>query len=91
MVKVRKIVLDVLKPHEPNGLAFTTALAERTPGSTVNLTVTAVDEKTETVVVVIEGESLDFAVIRETIAAMGCSVHSIDEVNAENTGPAERD
>lgn len=80
MITVRKIVLDVLKPHRPNGLEFASLLAEKCPESIVNLNVNAVDENTESVVIVIEGDDLHYDVILAAIQEMGGSVHSIDEV-----------
>jgi hypothetical protein len=88
MVHVKRIVLDVLKPHDPNGLEFTTAIAKKIPGCRLKLTVTAMDAKTESVILVIEGENLHFHVITEVIGNLGGSIHSIDEVDVEN-GPVD--
>ena len=63
MVHIKRIALDILKPHKPNALDFTTAIAEKVPGSKIRLTVTAMDEKTETVLLIIEGEQVQFNVI----------------------------
>ena len=32
MVHLKRVVLDVLKPHTPNALDFTTAISEKVPG-----------------------------------------------------------
>jgi hypothetical protein len=80
MIRIRKIVFDVLKPHRPTGLEFATALAEKSPGSVVNVNVDAMDQNTESVVVRVEGEHLDFDAISEAIIEMGGSIHSVDEV-----------
>jgi hypothetical protein len=84
MVKVKRIVLDVLKPHQPNGLEFASTIAEQVPGAGVKLTVTAVDEKTETVVIIIEGNGLSYDVIHDVISSQGGSIHSIDEVEVQS-------
>ena len=84
MVLVKRIVLDVLKPHQPNGLEFAKAIAERGADYRVTFTVQEVDEKTETVQIIIEGEDIDFDVITETIASLGGSLHSIDEVEVSS-------
>jgi len=84
MVKVKRIVLDVLKPHQPNGLEFASTIAEQVPGAGVKLTVTAVDEKTETVVIIIEGDGLSYDVIHDVISSQGGSIHSIDEVEVQS-------
>lgn len=85
MASIRKIVLDVLKPHQPNGVDFATALAELSPDYQVRLTVVEVDEKTESVIVVLEGENIAFDPIVDLIRKMGASVHSIDEVEVHGS------
>ena len=84
MINVKRIVLDVLKPHQPNGLEFTSAIAEQSPGARVKFTVIEVDEQTETVVIDIEGQDLRYNDITEAISNMGGTVHSIDEVEVES-------
>lgn len=80
MVHVKKLMLDVLKPHEPNGLSFACAIAGRGPDYHVTFTVQEVDEKTENVIIIIRGEDIQFDAIVETITELGGSLHSIDEV-----------
>ena len=84
MVYVKRLVLDVLKPHVPSGLEFAKTLAEQGPGYAVKFTVMEVDEKTETVEIIIEGSDIQFAGIEEAIKALGGSLHSIDEVEVVN-------
>jgi len=84
MINVKRFVLDVLKPHQPNGLEFASNIAEKTNGAQVRLTVSGVDEKTETVVIDISGADLHYDSIVDVISAMGGSVHSVDEVEVEN-------
>lgn len=84
MVAVKKIVLDVLKPHQPNALEFSQAIAKAGDDYRVRLTVLEVDENTETLQIEIEGNAIDFEVIRSIISDMGGSLHSIDEVEVHN-------
>ncbi len=84
MVNIKRIVLDVLKPHQPSGLEFASKIAEATNNSQVRLTVNGVDEKTETVVIEISGADLQYESIVAVIVAMGGSVHSVDEVEVQN-------
>ena len=81
MVKVQRIVLDVLKPHSPNGLEFSLQLAEKCPGCRFNFKVLEVDEKTETVVIIVESDSIPYDDVFDAINSMGGSIHSIDEVD----------
>lgn len=83
MIHVRRLVLDILKPHQPNVLEFSTLLAEQ-GNLRVRLTVLEMDDKTETLKVVIEGPDIDFERIRDEISSFGASLHSIDEVEVES-------
>ncbi len=85
MPKTRKLVLDVLKPHQPDALDFSSALADLGADYCVKLTVTEVDENTESTIVIIEGADIHFDIIKEAIEKMGASVHSIDEVEVYGT------
>ena len=81
MVKVQRIVLDILKPHSPNGLEFSIHLAEKCPDCRFNFKVLEVDEKTETVIIIVESESIPYDDVSDAITTMGGSIHSIDEVD----------
>jgi hypothetical protein len=48
------------------------------------VTVTEVDERTESTVVVIEGDDIPYQEIVGIITRLGGSVHSIDEVEVSN-------
>jgi len=89
MVAVKRMVLDVLKPHLPSAIDFSRAIAEVGDGYRVCLTVLEMDENTQTLSLEIEANSIDFAAIESAITAMGGSLHSIDEV--EVLGPVGSD
>jgi len=80
MVFVKRLVLDVLKPHQPNALEFSQAIAEVGDDYRVCLTVLEIDENTETLQLEIEGNSINFEAVQSAISNMGASLHSIDEV-----------
>lgn len=84
MVLVKRVVLDVLKPHQPNALEFTQAIARVGNDYLVRLTVLEMDKNTETVEVVITGNAINFDDIQSTISDMGGSLHSIDEVEVQS-------
>ena len=84
MVSVKRIVLDVLKPHQPNALEFSQAIAETGVDYRVKLIVLEMDENTETVQIELNGSKIDFNVIQSVITKMGGSLHSIDEVEVHN-------
>ena len=85
MPTIRKLVLDVLKPHEPNALEFAVNLAAAGIDMRIKHTVVEVDEKTESTILVIEGNDLAYEDINEAIKKMGASIHSIDEVEVESS------
>lgn len=84
MISVTRMVLDVLKPHQPNALAFCQAIAEVGSDYHVHLTVLEVDENTETLQIVLEAKNIDFEAVQSAISNMGGSLHSIDEVEVHN-------
>jgi hypothetical protein len=83
MVRVKRLVLDILKPHHPGVLEFGSLLAEQGEHR-VRLTVLEMDDRTETLQVVIEGADIDFDRVQAAITGFGASLHSIDEVEVES-------
>ena len=82
---VKLLVLDVLKPHSPNIVDFGKEIAKTDNVENADITVYAVDEKTENVKVVLEGSNLDFEIIRKTIENFGAVVHSVDKIGIGRT------
>ncbi|MCE9688217.1 MULTISPECIES: DUF211 domain-containing protein [Shewanella] len=84
MVTVKKMVLDILKPHRPNALEFCLGVAAVGADYRVQLTVLEMDEKTESLRLQVEGAALDFEAIHGAINTLGGSLHSIDEVEVHS-------
>ena len=84
MLSVKRIMLDVLKPHQPNALEFSQAIAKAGEDYRVRLTVIEMDENTETLQLEVEGSVIDFEAIEAAITSMGGSLHSIDQVEVQN-------
>jgi len=80
MPRVKRLVLDVLKPHRPSSLDFASAVAAAGQGYRVALTVVEVDEQTESVTVTIDADDIHFDAVEQRIRELGGSVHSIDAV-----------
>ncbi|MFW6125675.1 MAG: DUF211 domain-containing protein [Chloroflexota bacterium] len=81
-MQIRRLVVDVLIPYEPNVLAYAESIGDVEGVAGVTIRVTEVDEKTRTLEMTIEGESLSFEAITKAIEELGGAVHSIDEVSA---------
>jgi hypothetical protein len=86
MPVIKRVVLDVLKPHQPNALEFVSAIADRHSGCLIRITVIEVDEKTESTLLEVQGDDVPYDGIVETIKTLGASVHSIDEVEVSSAG-----
>lgn len=90
MPRIRKLVLDVLKPRLPSAPDFAVAIAKLGPDYHVALEVDEIDEKTITTSIVIEGDDLDVERIETVIREMGGAVHSIDHVEVSgDTEPSD--
>ena len=84
MATIRRIILDVLKPHHPNAYEFAMVLADLGSEYVVHLSVIEVDENTESVQLELKAPSIDFELVQAAIIEMGASLHSIDEVDASS-------
>ena len=78
---VRRVILDVLKPHQPNIITLSQKVATLDGILGVNCMVEEVDQETENIKLTIEGPSIDFDEIVKVIEGMGGAVHSIDSVS----------
>ena len=79
MVKLQQVTLDVLKPREPTLLELASALGEGDDYE-IRIRLVEMDEKTETLAVIVSGNDIDLQRLEQTITTLGGSVHSIDEV-----------
>lgn len=86
MVRLKRIVLDVLKPHQPSALEFSREIASLGDDYRVCLTVEEMDENTQTLRLEICGGAIELEAIESTIGSLGASVHSIDLVEVQNHG-----
>jgi hypothetical protein len=77
---VRRLVLDVLKLHDPSIVSFAIALEQVEGVAAVNCTLIEIDAKTENLKVVLEGSNLDYERINARINDLHGSVHSVDQV-----------
>ena len=81
MTQIRRLVLDVLQPREPEMTDYPAEISEMECVDGINSSLIEVDEKVRNVKVTVEGE-IDEQNIRDKIEDIGVSIHSIDEVAA---------
>jgi hypothetical protein len=80
MPPIKYLVLDVLKLHKPSVIELGQIIVKAQKGNSVNIRVEEVDERTETVRVIVKGNSINFTKIRDAIEFHGASIHSVDEI-----------
>ncbi|HDD57607.1 MAG: hypothetical protein DRN09_04545 [Thermoplasmata archaeon] len=79
---IKRLILDVLKPHVPSIVEFAERLAEIEGISGVNISLQEVDKDTDSVKITIEGEDIDYNKVEKVVEECGAVIHSIDGVSA---------
>lgn len=82
MGHIRRLVLDALKPHEPDIVLLASRLSDLEGVSAVNISIYEIDRKVENVKVTVEGPDISYAEVEQTITDLSGTIHSIDEVVA---------
>jgi hypothetical protein len=80
MAAIRRLVVDLLKPHEPSTVAVASTLADLDGVDGVTATLVETDREVQNLLVALEGSDLDVETIERAVTDMGATVHSIDEV-----------
>lgn len=76
-------MLDVIFPKMDGSIISLAEKLTKVSGvEAVNITVKEIDMETETLVVVLEGESIDYNSVRIVIEDLGGMIHSVDQVVA---------
>jgi hypothetical protein len=81
--QITHIVLDVLKPHQPPLPEFAAFLGELNGVTRVDVSVVEMDEKTESLKIIIDGTNLDYEALRSHMSRQGAVIHSVDQVIVE--------
>ncbi|MEM2109366.1 MAG: DUF211 domain-containing protein [Candidatus Odinarchaeota archaeon] len=79
---IKRIVLDVLKPHNPHLVELASIISKIDGVCGVNISLVEVDADTESVKVTILGSNLNYKLIKERLESYGAAIHSIDQVVA---------
>ncbi len=82
MGRIRRLVLDTLKPHDPSIIDMADQLSDLDGISAVNISIYEMDRKVENAKITIEGDSISYEIVSELIEEMGGAIHSVDEVAA---------
>ena len=79
---IRRLVLDVLKPHNPSVVELSENLSHLEGIEGVNAIIYEIDQQVENVKLILAGTNLDFEKIKKKLQEMGATIHSVDEVAA---------
>jgi hypothetical protein len=79
---IRRLVLDVLKPHKPSVVEVSEALSHIEGVEGVNIIMNEIDQQVENAKIIIAGNPLNFEEIRSKLKELGATIHSVDEVAA---------
>ncbi len=80
MPSIKRLVLDVLKPREVSLSDLSMKLCEIEGVDRVNIVVTEVDAKTETLKATLVGEAVPYELVCKLFQDNGCAVRSVDEI-----------
>lgn len=75
-----RLVLDVLKPHEPSMVEFADRIKNLEGVEGVNISLVEIDEEVQNIKITSEGRGMDFEEVKNAIEDLGGSIHSIDEI-----------
>ena len=79
---IRRLVLDVLKPHNPSVVELSEALSELEGVDGVNVIIYEIDQQVENAKIIIAGNRIVFESVKKKLEEMGATIHSVDEVAA---------
>ena len=82
MGKIRRLVLDTLKPHDPTIIDLADRLSDLEGILAVNISIYEMYRKVENAKITIEGETISYELVSALIEEFGGAIHSIDEVVA---------
>ncbi len=81
MGKIRRIVLDVLKPHEPTILDMASKISDIEGVDGADIAVYSIEKRVESIKITIEGSDIRYPLVKKIIEDCGANVQSMDKVS----------
>lgn len=81
-VRIVRLVLDIVKPHNPTIIELAEALSELPGVTKVDIDVQDYDTNIERLKVVLEGEDLDYEEVSRVVRYYGGNIASLDGVTS---------
>jgi hypothetical protein len=80
--EIKRLILDVLKPHNPSIIEVSRQLSDLGGVSGVNCMLEEVDKETDSIKITMEGADISYEDVEKTLESMGAVIHSVDGVSA---------
>ncbi len=80
-VNVKRLLLDVLKPREISIVELARAIGAVDGVEAVDIVVSEVDSKTETIKVTVSGPKIDHDSVSKIMEKYGVSIRGVDEIS----------
>ena len=77
---IKKLVLDVLKPHEPPIDELASKLASLDGTDRVSISLAEIGQSTGSLKIIIDGSDIHIDSVRHSLEELGAVIHSVDEV-----------
>jgi len=85
VVSIRRLIVDSLKPRDTPIIDLSRSLCQVDGVEEVDIMVTEVDVKTETIRLTIRGPNINYESLLNVMNDHGTTVRSIDEINVSRT------
>ena len=80
-VNVKRLLLDALKPRELSIVELARAIGAVEGVEEVNIIVSEVDSKTETIKVTVNGPKINYELVSNIMEKYGVSIRGVDEIS----------
>ena len=80
MAPVKRLVVDLLKPHDPDIVTVSRHVADCDGVSGVNAALVETDREVQNLKLTIVGDDISENAVFDTIGSLGATIHSIDQV-----------
>lgn len=80
MARTRRLVIDLLKPHESPTRDFASQIADLDGVSGANAVLIETDKDVQNVKITAEGDDVRYEAVEDVVTQLGGTIHSVDEV-----------
>lgn len=80
-VAIKRVLLDALKPRELSIIELSKAVGSVFGIEEVDIIVSEVDSKTETIKVTVRGSQIDYSAVSKVMERYGVSIRGVDEIS----------